>query len=95
VEPFPHTPYLYLYLYAFFFIFFWTKERRVFNVREMSKTTSRIMKQLRSKLTRFQNQCQTHCGHDDLVQQAMSTRSQLERELENELLILCRKAGVE
>lgn len=53
------------------------------------------MKQLRTKLTRFEKQCQTHCRHAELVQQAMATRSQLEREVETELEILCRKAGEE
>lgn len=94
-EPFPHTPYLYLYLYAFFFLFFWTKVRRVSKVHGMSKTTTRIMKQLRTKLTRFEKQCQTHCGHESRVQEAIATRLQLEREIENELEILCQKAGVE
>lgn len=61
----------------------------------MSKTTKRIMKKVRWRLTRLIGMEVSACGYQENIERAVDFRLDLEYYLEDEIERLARKAGEE
>jgi hypothetical protein len=60
---------------------------------DMHSETKRIMRKIRSKLTRLITLENQHCGHEELLNKAIDARLELEWWLENELEGIIQRRG--
>lgn len=58
----------------------------------MSETTLNLMVRIERKMNRYVGMAMTHCGHDELVEQADRARTRLMKFIEEEVEKLVQKA---
>lgn len=93
----------YLYLYAFVFHFVWTfhdndLSGHVLDIgREwgMRTETLRIMAGLERRLNTYEIKVQGHCGHEELMDDAIRYRERMMDWFSDQIEKLCQKAGVQ